>query len=584
MDGGRPPTEIGGDQVAFLTNATCRGGFLKHRPGYVPRPLAFGGSVQLQLAFEEGLFQCAHPYISDNGRGSIVVAISGKLFKIDIQQSFAVSDISITGDLNPSNRTVGWMVQAENYLVFQDNQTTPLIFNGASSRRATNSEIRPGSVMAVSNGRIWYALPGGTSFRATDIVRGPSGTPANRYRDAILKETENTFLNEGGDFSTPGGAGEIRAMVVPANLDTSLGQGPLQVLTTKAIFSVNAPTDRTTWKDVTYPIVTDSLINFGALGPRSAIAHNGDIFYRSKDGFRSFVLARREFGSWGNTPISGEMRKVFKSDQQLLLRWGSSVQFNNRLLLTTWPRNSARGVIHPALSVLNFDLVSVNRKKAPPSWEGVWTGLNILQVLNVEVNDVERCFAFVVNQENKICLWEITADDLFDDTDRRITWGITSRSFTCNADMSLKRIERSDVFVDELVGVADFSMQYRPDGAVCWQDWHQWSECATFEQCTVETEECQEIKNFQPQYRPKMRLPQPETICNPQTNQPFHDCFEVQLKLTITGSVRIRKLTVTARDRAEDSTGSCPPVAACKEVECCNDDPLSYTSEEIDEP
>ncbi len=211
----------------------------------------------------------------------------------------------------------GWMVQAENFVVIQDGFSKPLIFNGTSLRRAKDDEIKTGRVMAYVNGRIWYALPNGFSFRATDIVYG-DGT-----RASVLKETENTFLNEGGDFSVPSDSGGITAMAVPGDPDTSLGQGPLLVFTPRYVFSVQAPVDRDVWKNLNYPIQAISLLTSGALGARSAITVNGDVFYRAIDGIRSFIIARRSFSDWGNTPISGEMTPIVENDQTSLL-WASS--------------------------------------------------------------------------------------------------------------------------------------------------------------------------------------------------------------------------------------------------------------------
>ncbi len=126
-----------------------------------------------------GTFQCALPYISDDGRTFILLMISGKVWLYNCAQNNA-QNLTTSPDLeNPSNLLDGWMVQAENFVVIQDGFSKPLIFNGTSLRRAKDDEIKTGRVMAYVNGRIWYALPNGFSFRATDIVYG-DGTRASR--------------------------------------------------------------------------------------------------------------------------------------------------------------------------------------------------------------------------------------------------------------------------------------------------------------------------------------------------------------------------------------------------------------------
>lgn len=380
VDSGVMPSEVDKNQVAFAVNASFRQSFVSPRPGFIQKDyetcLSITADNTLVTADQTnvtadgyseecysssgltGVFQCALPYIGDNGSTFILMLISGKVWLYDCLQN-SVQNLSATPDLeNPSNILDGWMVQAENFVVIQDGHSTPLIFNGSNLRRATIDEIKCGRVMAYVNGRIWYALANGFSFRATDIVYG-DGT-----RASVLKETENTFLNEGGDFAVPSDSGGITAMAVPGNPDTSLGQGPLLIFTPRYVFSINAPVDRDVWKNLNYPIQAISLLTSGALGARSAITVNGDVFYRAVDGVRSFIIARRSFNDWGNTPISNEVLNIIDNDQADLLWASSAVVFDNRLLMTSQPRYNAEGVVHKSLVVLDFDLITSLRKSS----------------------------------------------------------------------------------------------------------------------------------------------------------------------------------------------------------------------------
>ena len=596
VDSGVMPSEVDKNQVAFAVNASFRQSFVSPRPGFIQKDyetcLSITADNTLVTADQTnvtadgyseecysssgltGVFQCALPYIGDNGSTFILMLISGKVWLYDCLQN-NVQNLSASPNLeNPSNILDGWMVQAENFVVIQDGQSAPLIFNGSNLRRATIDEIKCGRVMAYVNGRIWYALPNGFSFRATDIVYG-DGT-----RASVLKETENTFLNEGGDFAVPSDSGGITAMAVPGNPDTSLGQGPLLVFTPRYVFSIQAPVDRDTWKNLSYPIQAISLLTSGALGARSAITVNGDVFYRAVDGVRSFIIARRSFTDPGNTPISGEILNIAENDQASLLWSGSAVVFDNRLLMTGQPRYNAEGVVHKALMVLDFDLITSLRKKFPPAWAGIWTGLDVLQVLKTESIYGDRCFSIARGEDGTIQIWEVSKSEKFDqnasDPKKEIQWLVQTRAYNFELPFGLKRLDSGDIFIDSLDGNASFNVEYRPDQYPGWIEWANWSECATTLQCQPSCP----ITNFQPQYRPKMRLPTPSDIpCNSSISTPTRNMYEVQMSLTVTGYCRIKSIRVHAYDVQEPAVGECLVDQGCKTLEGCDVNPFTYTSE-----
>lgn len=597
IDFGVMPSEVDKNQVSFAVNASFREGFISPRPGFVQKDYDLCVSITADNAeitsdqtnvtadgWSEdcygpqsltGTFQCALPYIADDGRTFILMLISGKVWLYNCAENQA-QNLSVSPDLeNPSNLLDGWMVQAENFVVIQDGFSKPLIFNGTNLRRAADDEIKCGRVMAYVNGRIWYALPNGFSFRATDIVYG-DGT-----RASVLKETENTFLNEGGDFAVPSDSGGITAMAVPGNPDTSLGQGPLLVFTPRYVFSVQAPVDRDVWKNLNYPIQAISLLTSGALGARSAITVNGDVFYRAIDGIRSFIIARRSFNDWGNTPISGEMTPVVENDQTNLLWASSAVVFDNRVLMTSQPRFDSEGVIHKAIYVLDLELINSMRKKAPPAWAGIWTGLNVLQLVKTENAYGDACFAIARGSDDSIQIWEITKSDRYDynltDGKRNIQWLFQSRAYNFEVPFGLKRLDSGDLFVDQLEGGVSFFVQYRPDQYPSWFEWHDFAECATVTNCF----DLCPISNFKPQYRPKMRFPTPADIpCNETISTPARNLYEVQVMLTITGFCRIKSLRVHAYDVQEPSVGECrTSYPACTPLDVCDVNPLTYTSE-----
>jgi hypothetical protein len=327
---------------------------------------------------------------------------------------------------NPANADFVYLYQAENYVIgLCENQKT--IFYDGSSTAISNQSLSqlPSSYLGTyAWGRNWLAQVDGHHFIASDLVGGPSGTPSLNYVDAILKVTENNVLNGGGSFSTPANLGNITAMSVLSQLDSSLGIGPVLVGTLNSIFSVQAPVDRTTWQNLTFPIQSVAVQGSGPTGPRALLPVNSDAWYRSLDGVRSMVAARRDFNTnLSNTPNSIEMSLVFDFDDPALLFYSSIASFDNRILFTASPFRNINGVAHRGIVVLNQDDISSIKKDGNPIWEGLWTGLNVLQIVTGNVDGVNRCFLFVLNSSNNIELWEITPESEDKEDDVSITFG-----------------------------------------------------------------------------------------------------------------------------------------------------------------
>lgn len=532
VNSGLSPSIIEPNQLSWAVNATVRDAFIKCRPGFQSLGLTFE-SAECRTLFEGGNFQGA----SYHDPGLLVVMVSGRMFVINIQDR-AVQCLLNDGQSKTSGKV--WMVQAERWTIIQDGTSTPIIFDGGSVRRAVlkQKEVPTGTCMAYTNGRLWVALPDGKSFVAGDLVYSSSGTPGNNRLDAVLKFTENEYIAEGGSFSVA--EGTITAIKPLGVVDTSLGQGPLQVFTDKAIYSINVPADRTVWQSLTTPIQTISMLQYGATGQDSTVAVNGDLYYRSPDGIRSFVAARRDFATPGNTPISREVSRLLQLETTYHLLNGSGVFFDNRLLMTVSPRAQSGSTYWKGLLSLNFDLISSMRGKSAPAWEGVWTGLDIYQILTGE----ERCFVFANGCSGTIELWELSRNEPFDGTDTKIQWSFETRSmaFAGDGPFSRKRLVNADVWYDELRDRANLTVQYRRDQEPLWYDWTSWSEhavdCMDFSSCTY----CPAL----PQYRSKYRLRKPPENCSAVNLEPTTEGFEFQLRVAVQGHLRIRRLLVMA--------------------------------------
>lgn len=387
VDSGRNPSLLPRNQAAWAENSAFRGGFWTPRPGW--RRLALisaSNSTDYTVAFSEGKFQGAGFFDDTASRKGLLIAqTGGNLYRIEITNAGAVvMDITTSSGANSSIIPQVWMQQAENYLVVQDGQSRPIIFDGSSTRRAEDDEVPVGSgPMAYGMLRLWVAM--GRNYVAGDVAGGPTG---------VLKFTENDYIAEGGEFSLPMSAGNITAMQFTATPNTALGQGELLIFTPDAVFSNTAPVDRDAWKNLVQPIQTITLINNGAQSQNSTALVNGDVFMRSRDGIRSVIQAVRYFQQWGNTPMSNELNRVLPKDDPTLLKYVSAVEFDNRLLMTCQPVPLTNGCYFTGVASLDFEPITSMGDKLPPAYDGVWTGRQVYQLVKGRFAGVERCFAF----------------------------------------------------------------------------------------------------------------------------------------------------------------------------------------------
>jgi hypothetical protein len=355
-------------------------------------------------------------------------------------------------------------------------------------------ELPAGRMGAYGMGRQWMCLTDGISYMAGDAVGDPSGTKVLNYRDAVLKVTENDFQTNGGTFILPGSGDIITAMIFQPVLDTSLGQGALIISTPFSMWSNNAPIDRSTWANLTNPIVTETLKDNAAVGQDNTILVNSDTFFRSDVAIGSLVLARRSFMGWGNKPVSNEVRKYLEDDDQTLLSFGSAVSFDNRYLCTCAPYSQAGGVIHSGLVALNFDLMTSLRETLPPAWEGLWTGINVLKLVSGRVNGTKRNFAFTYNiTTSTIELYELLAEyseSYLDNDETPIFWAFETPALF-NQDIkpltTLCQLGDGEFYISNIKGTVTIKVWYRPDFYPIWTLWQTQTVCADTDNTNQQT-------------------------------------------------------------------------------------------------
>lgn len=561
----RNPNGLRRNQLAWMSNCTVRGGGITQRTGWEKK-----GTIKCALGQYQGSYMY-HPLSDFNPY--IMASIGGKLYRVDVDNPGAAIDLTAGYPQfqNPPDAEIAFFVQAEQFLVIQAGDyltnplpTLPLFWDGSSLRRSigTNPAATSGQQnisflpaagpMDYFMGRIWYAQ--GRNYSAGDIVGGPSGIILPSHVDSILNVTENPLCVGGDGFTVPAGSGNIRCLTHTANLNSALGEGQLVIFTREEAFALTVPVTRTDWVGANTdnaPLQTVVQMNNGAVNARSMVSVNGDLFFQSfEPSIRSLMMAVRYFDQWGNTPISINENRILAFNDRSLMRFSSGILFDNRVLQAVLPFTCPVGVAHKAIVPLNFDVISTLDTKLPPVWEGMYEGLDVLELLTGDFGGRERAFAVVWSERDyEIQLWELTDSSRFENGDNRVSWYTEFPAFTFGDEFQLKKLVSAELWIDKLLGTAYFQMDYRPNGQACWFPWHKWQLCSAKNTCedVHNPDGCSPYPQaLRESFRQTITLPKPPVVCEPVMGKPAYIGNQFQCRLTIKGWCRIRGILLKA--------------------------------------
>jgi hypothetical protein len=555
------PNGLARNELAWMVNCTCRDGGLLQRTGWQPLGRIYNNT---------GLYQGGIMYDPGNQNPYLLLAISGQIFSVNVDNAGSPTNktAAFPGTGMP-NTTRYSFVQAENFVVIQANDfvTLPRIYNGnvlRVSKGITNpavapgtpgvNEIPPAGAMDYYMGRLWYAQ--GRQYSAGDIVGGTSGTAANQFRDAVLNVTENPLVLGGDGFTVPDNSGNIRAIFHNANLNTQLGQGSLFIGTRKAIYSLSVPVTRTSWiaaTDSNQPLQTVVQLVNGPVNDWSVAKVNGDVFYQTLEpAVQSLFSAIRYFNQWANPPVSAVEERILQFNDRSLLQFASAITFDNRLLNTALPIQKPQGVIHQGLIPLDFVPISsfAAASSESPTWEGSYSGLDILQLFTGDFGGRERAFAVILSQvDSSIWLYELTDSNRFEEGDQRVTWLAETPAFTWGKEFDLKKLVSAELAIDKLFGTVDVTVEYRPDFDNCWHTWHKFQLCSARNTCEdVINPVCYPVGGYREGFRQVVTLPKPPFSCETSSGRPSNIGYQFQLRLTFHGWCRLRSVLLHAEE------------------------------------
>ncbi len=556
VDSNRPPTLVSDNNpnglprnaLAWADNATTRGGGLIQR--YAWQPIT-------TIHDSTGLFQGGLMYEQTNGLPYLVVAISGRFYRIRLDTDNSIDDI--TGPVVfPPTAPLYHFVQGEEFMVVQagDYTTLPLFFDDTTTRQSAGlagvpKELPAAGPMVYYQGRIWYAYY--RDYTAGDIVKGPSGTAPYQLRDSILKVTENPLAVGGDGFAVPSQAGNIRAMQYVSNLESSGGQGTLYVFTRKQVYALDVPISRNDWKAADTNKQPNQRVvqrNNGGCSDRSIVAVNGDLFYQAlTPSINSLFTALRYFNQWGNKPISANIDRALRFNNRGLMVYSTGIEFDNYLLNGILPKQLPQGVVHQAIAPLDFDPIASLATNASPAWAGLWEGLDVLQMYTGDFGGRERAFAVTVSRvDSSIQLWELTNDTRFENGDERVSWFAETPAWTWGHEFDLKWLDGGEIWLDRIFRTVDGVVEYRVDGNPCWQFWHAFRDCKARNSCEDEVDPvCYPQQDYAEGDKFPVTLPKPPSPpCYSNNHRPMTLGHQFQVRIKLKGWCRIRGIIVYA--------------------------------------
>lgn len=579
MDSGRDPLLLTEQECAFASNVTFRGGFPSNRQKFVPVHLtdggASGGAPSGLASFISGNFQGVSIYDLDDNTQVIMGMASGTLYSLTVGTGgMSVAGIWNDGVFN-ANAPQCWFCQADVYMVVQDGTHIPLILQGLSQIRRSNQtipEVPPGGPMAYGQGRLWVAQ--GRVMVAGDLLGGPS---------SVVTFTENTYLGEAAFFGVPLNAGNIIGLIFVEQGDTQTGQGELLMFSRKACWSIQASTPRQAtqtqpgWQG-TPGMQKITLTNIGGTGQRNLLSVNNDVFFRSKDGWRTYRTARNEMYGWGGAPISNEMYRVIYTDSLPLLDYASSALYKNRVFLTTTPSpyQAFGAAVFNNLIVLDLQVISsvINRsnlayefspyftQRGSPAYDGVWTlpkNLSVLQILQGEFAREERCFFFCFNSTTKQTeVWELVDYLAFDNENVPVVSQIETKAFDFKLPDALKELRRGDLYFTGTQATIQVTVEWRSDGYPNWVLWNSMTLPGHAQPCNLDTLACQSPGCPVEGYWYQTKLPLPPNTCDPNTGKLLRVGQNFQCRITWTGPATLMMFMLHAEELVEDPNGNCP--------------------------
>ncbi len=221
MNSGESPLLLPKNQLSWGSNLTTRGTLIHPRPPRRILTLTFP-NLDVQNAVTKGLWQGRTYYKPDVGLETLVASIAGRLYQFTpVGTTATVADV--TGG-NPQSPTalICWLIQAENYVLWNDGINLPVFFNGTTTARS-NGTPAPAPTFTISTA---FVIPTGYNINSVPAPPPP----------VITIQLTGNFTGLNGDpFVINGGT------TFPISGTVQTGQGTPTITVTVNIIGTDPP-------------------------------------------------------------------------------------------------------------------------------------------------------------------------------------------------------------------------------------------------------------------------------------------------------------------------------------------------------
>ena len=453
QDASKLPSQVVDGAYYKGINVTTKHGYLSPRPGFVQTDFTLedenayftdnnGRKIRYKEVFEKGKFQGASHFMTEFGE-RIVCVYSGLIFMLNpltgkaqyIEIDEEENEYKQLGDkFEPRTQRLNQYIdrhnfsQAGTYLVIFDYPDRPIILDGYHAFRSPMGETDTGgfpiyyippTVMGCYNSNRLFVADANNSFTAGDPVGSLAAPSAPITFNEVYQEARE-FQGQSFSLGSINKNNPITAMGFMQTTNTSTGIGPMYVATKDSIYTYATNTARSMWASGDTAFGTMLIYNAGIIGPKAVDNINSDLVFMSGDGHvRSLALASEYLSSWENTPMDLEVWNWLKTDSSEMNKLTIVKSAYNKVFITARPfrtksidlwGNYTYDYAFKGLVVLELDSTSSLQSKSNPAWAGIWTGLNVQDL--VECNG--ELFVFSKDPSYRNGIYKIDPDISYD--------------------------------------------------------------------------------------------------------------------------------------------------------------------------
>lgn len=551
QDAYKYPDKIRANQYAKGINITTKKTNASPRPGFHQQKLTFDvksiDGRTIEDLWTSGKFQAGISYERNKDK-YIITVVGGLIYRINVTSKHIVL-LSEDMRVDQYASKINWSYASNKIVVF-DFPNYPLIIDGDTIYRADplKNEVPVSTIGAYNQNRLFIANAG-VEFTAGDPV-GSKLTPDAPITFEEVFTPSSPFINQVFSLPVEAAIYPILAMGFIQALDTSTGIGQMFIATKKKVYTYQVQQPRAQWES-TPAFGSLLLANEGIAGPRAFTNVNSDFLFMSAEGkIHALSSARNDAKRWSNIPISREVENFLTFNDPELSQYCVMGYFDNRIYITANPYRvnaltrdgqNITDYAHGGMVVLELDNLASFLSDGTPTWAGLWTGINAMEIIDVG----GRLFFLSKDGRGRsgtnalYVLDEDTNYDTIADRKRPVRSVIYTRqySFTgdnTNGEFIKKKEQTVALHLQSIKGNLKLTIDRLPTHSANWLSYATWEHNAP-----VSTEDFPEDK-FADGYAPHELL---ELIfgdaedgkCNPITDDLYDTWRGIQYRLTFEG-------------------------------------------------